>query len=149
MTLNEQINNDLKNSMKTKDSFTLGVIRMLKGAIQLSKRNVHDEVTDEEIIDVVTKQIKLRKDSIEEFKKANREDLVNQNKEEIKVLEKYLPEQLSKEEILNIIDEAFNKINPTSQREMGLIMKEITPKVKGTADRGEISRIIKERMNNL
>lgn len=149
MTLNEQINNDLKNSMKTKDSFTLGVIRMLKGAIQLSKRNVHDEVTDEEIIDVVTKQIKLRKDSIEEFKKANREDLVNQNKEEIKVLEKYLPEQLSKEEILNIIDEAFNKINPTSQREMGLIMKEITPKVKGKADMGEISRVIKERMNNL
>ena len=149
MTLNEQINNELKNSMKTKDSFTLGVIRMLKGAIQLSKRNVHDEVTDEEIIDVVTKQIKLRKDSIEEFKKANREDLINQNKEEIKVLEKYLPEQLSKEEILNIIDEAFNKINPTSQREMGLIMKEITPKVKGKADMGEISRIIKERMNNL
>ncbi len=149
MTLNEQINNDLKNSMKTKDSFTLGVIRMLKGAIQLSKRNVHDEVTDEEIIDVVTKQIKLRKDSIEEFKKANREDLINQNKEEIKVLEKYLPEQLSKEEILNIIDEAFNKINPTSQREMGLIMKEITPKVKGKADMGEISRVIKERMNNL
>ena len=149
MTLNEQINNELKNSMKTKDSFTLGVIRMLKGAIQLSKRNVHDEVTDEEIIDVVTKQIKLRKDSIEEFKKANREDLINQNKEEIKVLEKYLPEQLSKEEILNIIDEAFNKINPTSQREMGLIMKEITPKVKGKADMGDISRIIKERMSNL
>ena len=149
MTLNEQINNDLKNSMKTKDSFTLGVIRMLKGAIQLSKRNVHDEVTDEEIIDVVTKQIKLRKDSIEEFKKANREDLINQNKEEIKVLEKYLPEQLSKEEILTIIDEAFNKVNPTSQREMGLIMKEITPKVKGKADMGEISKIIKEKMNNL
>ena len=149
MTLNEQINNDLKNSMKTKDSFTLGVIRMLKGAIQLSKRNVHDEVTDEEIIDVVTKQIKLRKDSIEEFKKANREDLINQNKEEIKVLEKYLPEQLSKDEILTIIDEAFNKVNPTSQREMGLIMKEVTPKVKGKADMGEISKIIKERMNNL
>lgn len=149
MTLNEQINNDLKNSMKNKDAFTLGVIRMLKGAIQLSKRNVHDEVTDEEIINVVTKQIKLRKDSIEEFKKANREDLVNQNEEEIKVLEKYLPEQLSEEEILKIINTAFEKINPTSAKEMGLIMKEITPNLKGKADMGEVSKIIRDKLSSL
>lgn len=149
MALNEQINNELKTAMKEKDAFTLGVIRMLKGAIQLSKKNVHDDVTDEEIIDVVTKQIKLRKDSISEFQKANRVDLVEQNEKEIKVLEKYLPEQLTKEEILNIIEEAFNKINPTSSKEMGLIMREVTPKLKGKADMGEISTIIKEKLNNL
>ena len=149
MTLNEQINNDLKNAMKEKDSFKLGVIRMLKGAMQLSKKNVHDELSDEEVIDVVSKQIKLRKDSINEFKKANRDDLVNQNEEEIKVLEIYLPEQLSEAEILDIIDKAFAKVNPTSKKEIGLIMKEVTPKVKGRADMGYISKIINDKLTSL
>lgn len=149
MTLNEQINEELKIAMKEKDSFKLGVIRMLKGAIQLSKKNVHDEVSDEEIIDVVSKQIKLRKDSINEFKKANRDDLVIQNENEIKILEKYLPAQLSKEEVLQIIDEAFAKVNPSSAKEMGLIMREVSPRVKGKADMGEVSSVIKEKLANL
>lgn len=149
MTLSEQINNDLKNAMKEKDSFTLGVIRMLKGAIQLAKKNVHDDISDEEIVDVVSKQIKLRKSSIVEFNNAGRSDLAEQNEKEIAVLEKYLPESLSKEEIDQIIEEAFNKVNPTSSKEMGLIMKEISPKVKGKADMGEISNLIKEKLANI
>jgi hypothetical protein len=149
MALSEQINNDLKVAMKEKDSFTLGVIRMLKGAMQLAKTNVHDEMTDEEVIDVVSKQIKLRKDSINEFKKANREDLVSQNEQEITVLAKYLPEQLSSEAILEIIEEAFAKVNPTSAKDMGLIMKEVTPKVKGKADMGEVSKIIKDKLTSI
>ena len=149
MTLLEQINNDMIFYMKNKDSFSLGVIRMVKGAIQLEKINKKRELTDDEIIAVVSKQIKMRNDSINEFKKANRNDLVEQNQKEITILNKYMPKQLSQEEITIIIDEAFNKINPTSSKDIGLIMKEISPKLKGKADMGEVNTIIKKRLEDL
>lgn len=149
MTLLEQINNDMIFYMKNKDSFSLGVIRMVKGAIQLEKISKKRELTDDEIIAVVSKQIKMRNDSINEFKKANRNDLVEQNQKEITILNKYMPKQLSQEEITIIIDEAFNKINPTSSKDIGLIMKEISPKLKGKADMGEVNTIIKKRLEDL
>lgn len=148
MTLLDTINNDMKNYMKEKDSFSLGVVRMVKGAIQLESINKKKELTDEEIISVILKQIKMRKDSIVEFEKGNRQDLVEQNKKEIEILNKYMPEQLSMEEINKIIDEAFLLIKPTSSKEQGLIMKEITPKLKGRADMSLVSGIIKDRLNN-
>ena len=149
MTLLEQINNDMIFYMKNKDSFSLGVIRMVKGAIQLEKINKKRELTDDEIIAVVSKQIKMRNDSINEFKKANRIDLVEQNQKEIAILNKYMPKQLSQEEVNVIIDEAFNKINPTSSKDIWLIMKEISPKLKGKADMGEVNTIIKKRLEDL
>ena len=148
MTLLDTIHNDMKNYMKEKDSFSLGVVRMVKGAIQLESINKKKELTDEEIISVISKQIKMRKDSIVEFEKGNRQDLVEQNKKEIEILNKYMPEQLSMEEINKIIDEAFLLIKPTSSKEQGLIMKEITPKLKGRADMSLVSGIIKDRLNN-
>lgn len=148
MTLLDTINNDMKNYMKEKDCFSLGVVRMVKGAIQLESINKKKELTDEEIISVISKQIKMRKDSIVEFEKGNRQDLVEQNKKEIEILNKYMPEQLSMEEINKIIDEAFLLIKPTSSKEQGLIMKEITPKLKGRADMSLVSGIIKDRLNN-
>lgn len=148
MTLLDTINNDMKNYMKEKDSFSLGVVRMVKGAIQLESINKKKELTDEEIISVISKQIKMRKDSIVEFEKGNRQDLVEQNKKEIEILNKYMPEQLSMEAINKIIDEAFLLIKPTSSKEQGLIMKEITPKLKGRADMSLVSGIIKDRLNN-
>ena len=148
MTLLDTINNDMKNYMKEKDSFSLGVVRMVKGAIQLESINKKKELTDAEIISVISKQIKMRKDSIVEFEKGNRQDLVEQNKKEIEILNKYMPEQLSMEEINKIIDEAFLLIKPTSSKEQGLIMKEITPKLKGRADMSLVSGIIKDRLNN-
>lgn len=148
MTLLDTINNDMKNYMKEKDSFSLGVVRMVKGAIQLESISKKKELTDEEIISVISKQIKMRKDSIVEFEKGNRQDLVEQNKKEIEILNKYMPEQLSMEEINKIIDEAFLLIKPTSSKEQGLIMKKITPKLKGRADMSLVSGIIKDRLNN-
>ena len=149
MNLNDRIMNDLKEAMKNKDSFKLGVIRMVKGAIQLEKINKKRELNDDEVIDVISKQIKLRKDSINEFEKAGRTDLVDTTKQEVDVLNEYMPEQLTEEEVNKIIDEAFSKVNPTSQKDMGLIMKEVTPKVKGNADMGEVSKIIREKLSNL
>ena len=148
MALLEQINNDMITCMKNKDSFSLGVIRMAKGAIQLEKIAKKQELTDEEVISVISKQIKMRIDSINEFEKAGRTDLVEQNQKEIDILNKYMPAQLSEEEINIIIQEAFDKLNPTS-KDMGLIMKEVSPKLKGKADMGKVNMLIKEKLGNL
>ena len=148
MTLLEQLNQDMVVSMKNKDSFTLGVIRMAKGAIQLEAINKKKELSDEDVVAVISKQIKMRNDSIAEFAKAERHDLVEQNKKEIEILSKYMPEQLSLDEVNKIIDEAFEKINPTN-KDMGLIMKEVSPKLKGKADMGQVNAIIKEKLAKL
>lgn len=149
MNLNDRIMNDLKEAMKNKDSFKLGVIRMVKGAIQLEKINKKRDLNDEEVIDVISKQIKLRKDSINEFEKAGRNDLADTTKKEVEVLNEYMPEQLSSEEVNKIIDEAFLKLNPTSSKDMGLIIKEVSPKVKGRTDMGEVSKIIKDKLSQI
>lgn len=148
MTLLEQLNKDMIVSMKNKDSFSLGVIRMAKGAIQLEAINKKKELTDEDAIAVLAKQIKMRNDSITEFTKAGRTDLVEQNQKEIEILNKYMPAQLSEEEIDKTIQEAFDKLNPTS-KDMGLIMKEVSPKLKGRADMSKVNAIIKEKLSNL
>ena len=149
MTLVERINEDMKLAMKDQDKETLNVVRMIKSAIQMAKIELKHELTDEEVIDVVSKQIKMRKDSIVEFSKASRSDLVEQYNKEITILNKYMPEQLSYDEVVKIIDDAFTLINPTSQKQMGLIMKEVNPKVKGKYDMGEVSKLIKDKLSNL
>lgn len=149
MTILERLNSDLKDAMKSKDSFALSVIRMAKGAIQLEAINKKKELSEDELVSIISKQIKLRKDSISEFEKAGRNDLVEQNKKEIELLTKYMPEQLSEEEINSIIDEIFEKVNPTSAKDMGLIMKELSPRLKGKADMGYVNGIIKNKLNNL
>lgn len=149
MNLLETINKDMIVAMKEKDSFKLGVIRMAKGAIQLEAINKKKELDDNEVIDVINKQIKLRRDSINEFTKAGRMDLSEKTAKEIEILNVYMPEQLSNEEIDKIIEAVFSKINPTSPKDMGLIMKEITPLVKGKADMGSVNSKIKEKLNNL
>ena len=143
----DKIKSDLVTSMKNKDTFSLNVIRMVKASIQMEAINKKRDLTDEEIISVVEKQIKMRKDAIIEFEKGNRSDLVEQNTKEIELLQKYMPEQLSEEEVNNIILEAFKLINPTSSKDMGLIMKEVTPKLKGRTDMSKVSSIIKEKLN--
>ena len=146
MTLSEKINNDLKEAMKNKDSFKLGVIRMVKGAMQLEKSNPRAELTDDDVIKVLSKQIKMRKESITQFENAGREDLVEQNKKELEILNSYMPEQLSLEELNKIIDKVFEEIKPTSIKDMGMIMKALSPLIKGKADMSLVNTIIKERL---
>ena len=121
--LAEKINNDLKEAMKNKDSFKLGVIRMIKGAMQLAKPNPREELTDDDVIQVISKQIKMRKDAIEQFEAAGREDLVLQNKKEIEILSSYMPEEMSLEELNKTIDKVFEEVKPTSSKDMGLDRK--------------------------
>lgn len=147
MNLVERINDDIKTCMKSQDKEKLSVIRMVKAAI-LTK-NARGEVSDEEVIDIISKQIKMRKDSVLEFSKAGRDDLAMQYSKEIEVLNLYMPEQLTEDEVRKIIDEVFDSVKPTSQKQMGLIMKEVTPKVKGKFDMGIVSKIIKEKLEDI
>lgn len=146
MTLSDRINEDLKTAMKEKDSFKLGVIRMIKGAMQLAKPNPREELTDDDVVGVISKQIKMRKESIKEFEKAGRDDLVTQNQKEIDILEAYMPEQLSEEELDKIIDKVFEEVKPSSVKDMGMVMKTISPLVKGKADMSLVNQKIKERL---
>ena len=149
MSLVERVNEDLKEYMKAKDKDSLNVIRMLKSAIQMAKIELKHDLSDSEVIDVISKQIKLRKDSIAEFTKASRDDLASQYQKEIDILNKYMPEQLSLEEVNKIIDEVIDKVKPESVKQMGLIIKEVSPKVKGRFDMGEVSKIVKDKLSNL
>lgn len=146
--MRERIFEDLKNAMKNQDKELLQVIRMVKGAISLEEINNKKELTDDEVIDVIAKQIKTRKESIIEFEKGNRQDLIEQTTKEIEILNKYMPEQLSIEEIDNEIEKAFNEIQPTSMKDMGKIMAFLTPILKGKTDMSLVSTKIKERINN-
>ena len=140
---------DLVNAMKNQDKETLSVLRMVKGAIQLEEINKKHELTDDEFVGIIGKQIKTRKESITEFEKANRTDLIEQANKEIEILNKYMPEQLSEEDVLKVIDLAFDEIKPSSQSDMGKIMGIVTPKLKGKADMSFVSKTIKEKLSNL
>lgn len=147
--MKQNLLNDLVAAMKNKDKETLSVLRMVKGAIQLEEINKKGELSDEDFIGVVSKQIKTRKESVIEFEKAGRTDLVEQTKKEIEILNKYMPEQLSEEEVLKVIDEAFNTVNPEKPSDMGKLMGFVTPKLKGKADMSFVSKTIKEKLSNL
>ena len=145
----EKFNQDIITAMKSKDVVRLTVLRMVKGTMQLESINNKKEINDDLLIDCVSKQIKLRNDSISEFEKANRIDLVDKNKEEVAILMEYLPSQLSSEELDKVLDEVFALVNPTSAKDMGSIMREVTPRVKGRADMKLVSEKIKERLRSL
>ncbi len=148
MDLKQKLKEDLIKAMKEKNKDELNTLRSVKGAVQLEVINNKKEENDELILSVINKQIKMRNDSIEEFKKANRTDLVESYNKEIEILKKYMPEQLTDEEVTKIIEEAIKNNNATSNKEFGLVMKEITPKVKNRYDLSKASSIIKEKLNN-
>ncbi len=145
----DRIKNDIVSALKEKDTLKLQTLRGVKGDADLTHINKKVEINDELMIEVLSRQIKTRRESIVEFEKGNRSDLIEKTTKEIELLQEYLPKQLSEEELNKVIDDAFNKVNPTSNKDMGLIMKEVTPLVKGKADMGKVSSIIKERLSNL
>ena len=150
--LYETISKDMIEAMKSKDKDSLNTLRLLKSAIDLylvNNKLDRNNASDEVVIDVVSKQVKTHRESIEEFKKGNRQDLIDNLNREIELLSKYLPEQLSSEELENIVNEVFNEVKPASVKDMGAIMKAITPLVKGKADMREVNALIKDKLNNL
>ncbi len=145
--MKQRIVNDLKEAMKAQNKELLAVIRMVKGAISLEEINTKKELTDDEVISIIAKQIKTRKESIEDFKKGNRQDLIDQTNREIEILSKYMPEQLSTEEVNAIIDEIFDLVKPSSMADMGKLMGLAKEKLNGRADMGYVSKTIREKLN--
>ena len=145
----EKIKSEIVNAMKEKDTLKLQTLRGIKGDADMEHINKKVEINDELMINVLSRGIKTRKESILEFEKGNRTDLIEKTNEEITLLQSFLPEQLDSAELNKIIDEVFNKVKPQSEKDMGSIMKEVTPLVKGKADMKEVSNIIKEKLKSI
>lgn len=142
----DKINEDLKLSLKNGDKFRLSVIRMLKSALQLEAINKKGELTDDDVITVIKRQVKQRNESLKEYENLGKTDTANELRKEVEVLSEYLPEEASIEQINAVIDEAFAEINPTSMKEMGLIMKYVSEKL-ANADMTKVSSLVKEKLN--
>ena len=148
MDLVKELDQDIIQAMKDKDSVKLATLRAVKGAMKMQNIDHKKEINDELLIEVVSKEIKTRNESIKEFEKGSRDDLIAKTQGEIEILSKYLPEQLSQEEIIEIIDKVFVEINPSGMKDMGKVMGTVTPLVKGKADIGLVSSLIREKLNN-
>ncbi len=142
MPLKETLAEDLKESMKSKDKVKKNVITMVRAAIKQREVDERIELSDAEIIDIMAKQVKQKKDSIEEFQKGNRLDLVDLTNEEIKILLNYLPPQLSEEELEQIVKDAIEETQAQTKKDLGKLMAVIMPKVKGKADGKQINQIV-------
>ena len=144
--MREKILKDIMAAMKSQDKERLSVLRMVKGAMQLEEINKKKELDDNEMVALISKQVKTRKESIVEFEKGGRQDLIDQAEAEIAILNEYMPEQLSDEEVEKIIDEAIAEVNPSGPSDMGKVMKIVSPKLTGKADMSSVSKLVKEKM---
>lgn len=145
----EQLDKDMIEAMKNKEKERLTVIRMVKASLKQEQIDHKKEINDELLIDVVNKQVKMRKDSIDEFRKGNRQDLIDKTQSEIDILMNYLPEQLSREETEKIIEEIFDELKPEGSKDMGKVMQAATSKLKGKTDMKMVSTIIREKLQSI
>ena len=146
MSLLNQLNDDIKTAMKSKDKETLSVLRMLKAAIQNEQIKTGRNLNGEEELTVLSREMKQRKDSLSEFEKAGRVDLADKAKNEITIVEKYMPAQLSEAEIEAIVHTAIAETGATSPSEFGKVMGAVMPKVKGKADGNLVNAIVKQTL---
>lgn len=137
---------DLKEAMKEKNEIKKNAIQMVRAGILQIEKDKGIELSNEQIIDVIAKEVKKRKDSIADYEKGGREDLVKQIEEEITYLEKYLPEQLSKEEIDKIVKEVIKETGATTIKDMGKVMKSAKEKIGAQADGKTINEVVRENL---
>ncbi|MDN6639425.1 MAG: GatB/YqeY domain-containing protein [Tetragenococcus sp.] len=147
MTLLTKLNDDLKAAMKNKDKESLQVIRMLKTSLQNEQINLGRDLTEEEELTIISREMKQRRDSLAEFEQAGRDDLAEKTKSEIAIVEKYLPTQLTEEDLRPIISDAIEQTGASSPKEFGKVMGVVMPKVKGKADGNQVNAIVKELLN--
>lgn len=144
MSLKDKLMQDLKSAMKEKNKVRKSVITLIRASIKQYEVDNRTEISDEGIIEQIAKQLKQRKDALEEFKKGNRLDLVEEAEKEIEILLSYLPKQLSEDEIRKIVKETIEDLGAQGPKEMGKVMGALMPKVKGIADGKLVSKIVKE-----
>ena len=142
--LKERLLEDLKVSMRDKNVVRKNTVQMVRAAILQIEKDTGNEIDDEKIIDIIAKEMKKKKDAMVDFEKAERQDLIEQTNEEMKVLEEYLPKQLSKEEIKEIVSKVISNVGATSIKDMGIVMKEAKAKIGAGADGKTINEVVKE-----
>ena len=147
MGLKEQLNEDMKQAMKAKDKNRLSAIRMVRGAVRDKEINSKVELEDDGVLEVIASQIKKRKDALEQLRKSDRDDLVDAEIEQINILQNFLPAQLSTEEIEAAVTDAIEELGATSMRDMGKVMGQLVPQLRGKADNSVISQIVKQKLS--
>lgn len=147
MGLKENIEQQMKEALKSKDSFRLNVLRFILSQIKNKEIDLRKPVTDEDVIKIITTLVKQRKESLSFSEQANRPDLVEKEKEELKILESFLPTQLSEEEVEKIIDEIIEIVKPAGMKDMGKVMKELMPKIAGRFDGSKVSELVRKKLS--
>ena len=144
--LKEKLMEDLKNSMKNKDEIRKNTVQMVRAAILQIEKDKGIQVEDDKILEIIAKEVKSKKDALKDFEKANREDLISQTNTEIEILQEYLPQQLSREEIKTELEKIISKLGATTMKDMGAIMKEAKAQMGASADGKTINEVAKEIM---
>ena len=147
MSLLERLNSDIKQAMKNKEKDKLSVIRMIKASIQNEALKTGKEISEEEELTVLSREVKQRKDSLHEFDKAGRQDLVEKIRTELQYVELYMPKQLSEEEVSEIVKQAISETGASTKAEMGKVMAVIMPKVKGKADGSLVNKLVQQHLS--
>ncbi len=147
MSLLERLNNDMKQAMKNKEKDKLSVIRMVKASCKMKRLSSVKELSEDEELTVLSREVKQRKDSLHEFDKAGREDLVEKIHTELTYVEMYMPKQLSEEELAEIVKETISEVGASSKAEMGKVMTAIMPKVKGKADGSLVNQLVQQHLS--
>ncbi len=148
-SLKKRIDEDLKEALKKKDASRLSVLRMLKSDIKYKEIDKGSELSDDEVLSVLASSMKRRRDSIEQFEKGGRDDLASREKAELEVVLRYVPEQLTEQELLDIITRAIKDVNATGPSSLGMVMKEIMPKVRGRADGKIVNQIVSSQLQQM
>lgn len=147
MSLKDKLMEDLKFSMKNKETIRKNTVTMVRAAIKQREVDERIELNDEQILEIIAKQLKEKKMAIEEFNKGSRQDLVQLTENEIEILLEYLPKQLTEEEVEKVVKETIDEVGATSMKDIGLIMKNVMPKVKGVTDGNMVNKAIKKILN--
>ncbi|WP_017186149.1 GatB/YqeY domain-containing protein [Alkalibacillus haloalkaliphilus] len=146
MSLLDRLNEDMKQAMRKKEKDKLTVIRAIKSSLQNEAISKNEELTEDDELQVLTREVKQRKDSLQEFKDASREDLVEKTERELALIETYLPKQLSDEELHQIIEKTIQEVGATSKQQMGKVMSAVMPKVKGKADGSKVNQFVLKQL---
>lgn len=147
MALKDQLETEQKTAMKEKDAVKLSVVRLLKSAIKYREIELAKALDDAGVIGVIASEIKRRRDSVEQYRAGNRQDLVDREEAEIRVLQGWLPAQLTADELRAKVDEAVKRVGATGPKDMGAVMKALLPEVQGRADGKAVSELVKARLS--
>ncbi|MCP3025634.1 GatB/YqeY domain-containing protein [Halobacillus sp. A5] len=148
MSITERLNQDMKTAMKARDKKTLTVIRMVKASMQNEAIKLgKNELSEEEELTVLSREVKQRKDSLHEFKEAGREDLVEELVKEIEILQAYMPKQLSDQELEQVVQDTIQEVGASSKADMGKVMSAVMPKIKGKADGSKVNQLVLKQLS--